>query len=90
MMSTFGRVPLPSILIRDIPSNINTAWDDLGPRTIRAVVWHRMLGSLGGTDTFFRGEGRASASPQSTARTRARFTGGTIQRDGAHRGQTGG
>jgi hypothetical protein len=51
---TFGRVPHPAMTIRDIPEN--RAWDDLGPRTIRAVVWHRMLGSLWGTDSYFRGE----------------------------------
>ena len=51
---TFGRVPHPAFQDRPIPGS--HAWDNLGPRTIRAVVWHRMLGSLWGTDTYFRGE----------------------------------
>ena len=57
----FGRVPFPPCQIRDIGTPPNTAWDNLGPRTIRSVVYHRMLGSLNGTDGFFRGEGAGSA-----------------------------
>jgi hypothetical protein len=50
----FGRVPHPSFEQR-IVSN-SRAWDNLGPRTIRSVAWHRMYGSLWGTDGYFRGE----------------------------------
>lgn len=33
----------------------NSAWDDLGPRHNYGVVYHRMLGSLMGTDQYFAG-----------------------------------
>jgi hypothetical protein len=55
----YGRVPMPEVDVRDIPNNI--AWDDLGTRTIRGVVLHRMIGTLWGTDSWFRGGGSASA-----------------------------
>ena len=54
---TFGKVIHPDFVNRDIPDSQNSAWNNLGPRTVRAVVWHRMLGSLKGTDGYFRGEG---------------------------------
>lgn len=58
-MVTFGNVPHPPFQDRPIPNN--TAWNDLGPRTIRAVCWHRMIGTLWGTDSWFRGGGSARA-----------------------------
>jgi len=56
---TFGNVPHPAVDIRDIPNN--TAWNNLGQRTIRSICWHRMLGTLWGTDSWFRGGGASSA-----------------------------
>lgn len=58
---TFGKVPHPAFTDRIIPSSQNTAWNDLGPRDVKAVVWHRMLGSLWGTDGYFRGDGGSRA-----------------------------
>ncbi|HEU5430308.1 MAG TPA: N-acetylmuramoyl-L-alanine amidase [Thermomicrobiales bacterium] len=55
-----GREP-PAIVDRILPPGLNTAWDDLGPRTIRGVCLHRMLGTLTGTDAWVRGGGRAAA-----------------------------
>jgi hypothetical protein len=55
----FGKVPHPQFTDRPIPES--RAWDNLGKRTVRAVVWHRMLGSLWGTDGYFRGEAKNSA-----------------------------
>lgn len=50
-----GAVPRPqNFSERLLPQNINTAWDDLGRRIPRGIVLHRMLGSLDGTDAFFR------------------------------------
>lgn len=57
----FGKVPLPTINQRDISGSLNTAWDDLGPRKAMFVVLHRMLGSLWGTDSYFRNEARFTA-----------------------------
>ena len=56
---TFGYVPHP-VHERRIVEN-SRAWSALGLRTIRGVVWHRMIGSLWGTDEYFRTEavGRA-------------------------------
>ena len=53
----FGRVPHPAMEIRDIPSSVNTAWNDLGPRTIRGIVWHRSIGYHQGNDQYFRDTG---------------------------------
>lgn len=39
---------------RWITDNTNTAWNDLGDRHIKGVVWHTMYGSLWGTDAYFR------------------------------------
>src|SRR5690606_26182450 len=50
---TFGRVPLPEHERRIVTNS--RAWNDLGVRTIRGCVWHRMYGSLWGTDGYFRG-----------------------------------
>lgn len=59
---TFGRVPPPANYSeRIIAPGINTAWDDLGPRKPRGLVLHRMLGTLAGTDAYFRNEARTRA-----------------------------
>jgi len=52
---TFGRTPHPPFQDRPIPKDEGNGWDDLGQRSVKGVVLHRMLGSLWGTDTFFRG-----------------------------------
>lgn len=53
----FGRVPMPEYADRIIPTPPQQAWDDLGPRDVKAIVYHRMLGSLPGTDSYFRQPG---------------------------------
>lgn len=59
---TLGRVPLPSKYSeRFLPQTLNTAWNDLGQRHMRGIVLHRMLGTLLGTDNYFRGEARMRA-----------------------------
>jgi hypothetical protein len=55
----FGRVPHPPFQDRIIQNN--TAWDDLGPRKIVGSCRHSMVGSLSGTDIYFRGEARNKA-----------------------------
>lgn len=55
MALTFGKVPHPAAQEKWVLDIENTAWDDLGPRTVKGVVWHRMIGSLAGTNIFFRG-----------------------------------
>lgn len=74
----YGQVPHPAFTIRDIPGSINTAWDDLGPRTIRGVVWHRMEGSLWGTDAYFRTGGENGGA----ARARTDYGIGVLLTDG--------
>lgn len=59
---TFGRVPKPANYEeRIIAPGVNTAWDNLGPRIPRGLVLHRMLGTLAGTDSYFRGAAKGSA-----------------------------
>lgn len=50
----YGKVPRPQWQERLIPDANNRAWDSIGPRTVRGVVYHRMVGTLWGTDSWFR------------------------------------
>jgi hypothetical protein len=59
----FGRVPHPPVTDRVIPDAHNVAWSRLGERTVRGVVYHRMLGSLWGTDGWFRTLDQANGDP---------------------------
>ncbi|MGD9711117.1 MAG: hypothetical protein AB7V46_03510 [Thermomicrobiales bacterium] len=54
MTVSFGNVPHPPFVDRLIPDIQNRAWDDLGPRRPVGVCQHSMLGSLWGTDAYFR------------------------------------
>lgn len=54
MAITFGNVTEPSVDHRDIANS--TAFNDLGQRVPRGFVLHRMLGSLWGTDAYFRSD----------------------------------
>jgi hypothetical protein len=51
---TADLVPLPPFESRIVLDAENHAWNDLGPRTVKGFVLHRMLGSLTGTDQWFR------------------------------------
>lgn len=51
---TFGKVPFPNVDRRYVTDAQSGAWDNLGPRKVKGVVWHRMLGTLWGTDGWFR------------------------------------
>jgi hypothetical protein len=51
---TFGNVPKPAFVDDYIPTFSGMAMDDLGQRTIKGVVWHRMVGYLNGTRQQFR------------------------------------
>lgn len=55
----FGTVPHPFYQDRYISNS--TAWNDLGKRGAKCVVWHRMYGTLWGTDGYFRGEASGRA-----------------------------
>jgi hypothetical protein len=37
-----------------IPDKETAAWADLGPRQVRGIVYHRLEGTLAGSDAFFR------------------------------------
>jgi hypothetical protein len=56
MALIYGRVPYPSDVVIDryIPNEQNDAWNDLGQRVPLGVCRHSMLGSLIGTDRYFR------------------------------------
>jgi hypothetical protein len=54
---SFGNVPRPHIVDRVIPDSRNWAWDRLGQRMVKGVVYHRQLGTNWGTDAWFRGGG---------------------------------
>lgn len=59
MTLTYGNVTHPPFLDRLIPDSQTSAWDDLGPRRPVGVCQHSMVGTLWGTDAYFR-RGRAS------------------------------
>lgn len=50
----FGRVLHPPFTDRLIPDAENGAWDDLGQRKPVGIVSHTMVGTLWGTDKWFR------------------------------------
>jgi hypothetical protein len=54
MPITFGRVIHPPFRDRLIPDSNTRAWDDLGQRNPVGVVFHTMVGTLWGTDRYFR------------------------------------
>jgi hypothetical protein len=70
----FGRVPHPPFLDRPIQKPAGWGQDDLGPRTVKGVVWHRMIGSLWGTDAYFR---------QPTTKALTDYGVGVLAQDGA-------
>ena len=55
MPITFGRLVHPPFRDRLIPDSATRAWDDLGQRKPVGVVFHTMVGTLWGTDGYFRG-----------------------------------
>jgi hypothetical protein len=57
MPITYGRVPHPGYLDRPIEKPEGQGWNNLGPRQPKFVVLHRMIGSLWGTDGYFRQPG---------------------------------
>lgn len=54
MAFAFGNVPHPPFVDRLVPDAQTRAWDDLGPRRPVGVCQHSMVGSLWGTDGWFR------------------------------------
>jgi hypothetical protein len=59
---TFGRVPKPANYEeRFIAPGVNTAYRHVNQRIPRGFVLHRMIGTLTGTDHYFRNEARSSA-----------------------------
>lgn len=54
MAIEFGRVPHPTFSDRPITKPEGRGQNNLGKRSVKGVVWHRILGSLWGTDGYFR------------------------------------
>lgn len=54
MSAVFGNVPHPAYQNRIIVKPEGGGQNNLGRRTVKGVVWHRILGSLWGTDGYFR------------------------------------
>lgn len=53
----FGRVPHPAYHDRPIWKAAGAGQDNLGKRSIKGVVWHRMLGGLRSTENYFLNPG---------------------------------
>ena len=51
----FGRAPHPDYVDRPISKPEGNGQNDLGQRSVKGVVLHRILGTLWGTDSYFRG-----------------------------------
>lgn len=58
----FGRVRHPGYTDRLIPDSQNMAWNNLGPRQPKGVVYHRQVGFNWGTDGHFRTFANARAT----------------------------
>lgn len=54
MAVQFGRCPHPAYQDRPIVKAEGHGQNDLGQRTVKGVVYHRMIGTLWGTDAYFR------------------------------------
>lgn len=54
MALSYGNVKKPPVVMRLIPDFQNGAWDVLGPRNPVGIVSHTMVGTLKGTDQYFR------------------------------------
>lgn len=54
MSLTFGKVPHPPYQNRPIWKPEGAGQNNLGKRSVKGVTWHRVWGSLWGTDTHFR------------------------------------
>lgn len=54
MSYQFGNVTHPPFVDKYIPNSQNSAWDDLGQRKAVGVCQHSMVGTLAGTDSWFR------------------------------------
>ena len=54
---TFGKVPHPQYQNRPIWKPEGAGQNNLGKRSVKGVVYHRILGSLWGTDGYFRNAG---------------------------------
>lgn len=54
MTIVFGKVPHPAAREDWCTDRQNKAWDNLGQRTVRGVVLHRMIGTLWGTSSWFK------------------------------------
>lgn len=54
MAITFGKVPHPAYQNRPIWKQEGKGQNNLGKRSVKGVTWHRILGSLWGTDGYFR------------------------------------
>jgi hypothetical protein len=54
MAIEFGNVPHPAYQDRPIKKAEGRGQNNLGKRSVKGVVWHRILGSLWGTDGYFR------------------------------------
>jgi hypothetical protein len=50
----FGNIKHPPFVDRLVTDAQNGAWDPLGPRKVLGVAQHTMVGSLWGTDSWFR------------------------------------
>jgi hypothetical protein len=75
---TFGKVPKPAVVNRHLDTSNPWISLDAQDRQIEAVVWHRMIGTLQGTDGWFRGEHAATAYGIGVAATDGDALAGTI------------
>lgn len=54
MSVTFGNVPHPTFANHPITKPEGQGQDNLGQRSVKGIVWHRMLGHLDSTETYFK------------------------------------
>lgn len=75
---TTGRVPYPDVIQSHLPASNPYVVEGGAPKIPEAIIWHRMLGSWGGTNNWFHGGNAATAYGVAVAATDGAATAGKI------------
>lgn len=75
---TTGRVPYPDVIQSHLPASNPYVVESGAPKIPEAIIWHRMLGSWGGTNNWFHGGNAATCYGVAVAATDGAATAGKI------------
>ena len=75
---TTGRVPYPDVIQSHLPASNPYVVEGGAPKIPEAIIWHRMIGSWAGTNSWFHGGNAATAYGVAVAATDGAATAGKI------------